>query len=167
MGGRAHLEDHVRAQGREPLPSFAGQRLPGVPPHPGGAGREQRTVGQPKAGRGVEGVAEPGEPVPLPPLSEDLAAAPAAFAARWGHDQPPGCGAPGAGAGGAGLRSRGANVFFLFGVWPYDRMASTALLTLISARYERGSIILTCNNGFAEWGEEGGDPVIATAILAD
>ncbi len=52
-----------------------------------------------------------------------------------------------------------------FGVWPYDRMASTALFTLISARYERGSIILTSNKGFAEWGEVLGDTVIATAIL--
>jgi len=52
-----------------------------------------------------------------------------------------------------------------FGVWPYDRMASTALFTLVSARYERGSIILTSNKGFAEWGEVLGDTVIATAIL--
>jgi len=52
-----------------------------------------------------------------------------------------------------------------FGVWPYDRLASTALFTLISARYERGSIILTANKSFAEWGEVLGDPVIATAIL--
>ena len=52
-----------------------------------------------------------------------------------------------------------------FGVWPYDRLASTALFTLISARYERGSIILTSNKGFAEWAEVLGDPVIATAIL--
>jgi len=52
-----------------------------------------------------------------------------------------------------------------FGVWPYDRLASTALFTLISARYERGSIILTSNKGFAEWGEVLGDNVIATAVL--
>lgn len=52
-----------------------------------------------------------------------------------------------------------------FGVWPYDRLAATALFALISARYERGSIILTSNKGFAEWGEVLGDPVIATAIL--
>lgn len=52
-----------------------------------------------------------------------------------------------------------------FGVWPYDRMAATALFALISARYERGSIILTSNKGFAEWGEVLGDAVIATAIL--
>ena len=52
-----------------------------------------------------------------------------------------------------------------FGVWPYDRSAATALFTLISARYERGSVILTSNKGFAEWGEVLGDPVVATAIL--
>jgi DNA replication protein DnaC len=52
-----------------------------------------------------------------------------------------------------------------FGVWPYDRLAATALFTLISSRYERGSIILTSNKGFAEWGEILGDSVIATAIL--
>jgi len=52
-----------------------------------------------------------------------------------------------------------------FGVWPYDRAGATALLALISARYERGSIILTSNKGFAEWGEVFGDSVIATAIL--
>jgi len=52
-----------------------------------------------------------------------------------------------------------------FGVWPYDRTAATALFSLISTRYERGSIILTSNKGFAEWGEVLGDAVIATAIL--
>ena len=52
-----------------------------------------------------------------------------------------------------------------FGVWPYDRAAATALFALISARYERGSIILTSNKGFAEWGDVLGDSVIATAIL--
>jgi len=52
-----------------------------------------------------------------------------------------------------------------FGVWPYDRAAATALFALISARYERGSVILTSNKGFAEWGEVLGDTVVATAIL--
>jgi DNA replication protein DnaC len=32
-----------------------------------------------------------------------------------------------------------------FGVWPCDRLAATALFTLVSARYERGSIVLTSN----------------------
>ena len=48
-----------------------------------------------------------------------------------------------------------------FGIWPYDRSAATAFFTLISARYERGSIILTSNKG----GELLGDTVIATAVL--
>ena len=52
-----------------------------------------------------------------------------------------------------------------FGVWPCDRLAATAFFTLISARYERGSVVLTSNKGFGEWGEVLGDPVIATAIL--
>lgn len=52
-----------------------------------------------------------------------------------------------------------------FGVWPYDRVAATALFALISARYERGSIILTSNKSFAEWGDVLGDAVIAAAIL--
>ena len=52
-----------------------------------------------------------------------------------------------------------------FGIWPYDRDAATAFFSLVSARYERGSIILTSNKGFAEWGELLGDAVIATAIL--
>lgn len=51
------------------------------------------------------------------------------------------------------------------GVCPYDRTAATALFALFSARYEKGSIILTSNKGFAEWGEVLGDTVIATAIL--
>jgi len=52
-----------------------------------------------------------------------------------------------------------------FGVWPYDRLAATVFFSLVSARYERGSILLTSNKGFGEWGEVLGDPVIATAIL--
>ena len=36
---------------------------------------------------------------------------------------------------------------------------------MISARYERDSVILTSNKGFAEWGGVLGDPVVATAIL--
>ena len=35
----------------------------------------------------------------------------------------------------------------------------------MSARYERGSSILTSNKGFGEWGELLGDTVIASAVL--
>ena len=51
-----------------------------------------------------------------------------------------------------------------FGIWPYDRESATAFFTLVSARYERGSIILTSNKGFGEWGELLGDSVIASAV---
>jgi DNA replication protein DnaC len=36
---------------------------------------------------------------------------------------------------------------------------------LVSARYERGSIILSSNKSYGEWGTIFGDPIIATAIL--
>lgn len=36
---------------------------------------------------------------------------------------------------------------------------------LVSARYEKGAMILTSNRGDSEWGEVFGDPVIATALL--
>ena len=52
-----------------------------------------------------------------------------------------------------------------FGIWPYDRESTTAFFSLVSARYERGSIILTSNKGFADWGELLDDTVIATPIL--
>ena len=56
-----------------------------------------------------------------------------------------------------------------FGNWlseyPALKIPATAFFTLISARYERGSIILTSNKGFGEWGELLGDSVIAAAIL--
>ena len=52
-----------------------------------------------------------------------------------------------------------------FGIWPYDRDSATAFFILVSARYERGSIILTSNKGFGEWGELLGDSVIASAVL--
>ena len=52
-----------------------------------------------------------------------------------------------------------------FGIWPYDRESAIAFFTLVSARYERGSIILTSNKGFGEWVELLGATVIASAIL--
>ena len=52
-----------------------------------------------------------------------------------------------------------------FGIRPYDRESATAFFTLVSARYERGSIMLTSNKGFGEWGELLGDSVIASAVL--
>ena len=39
-----------------------------------------------------------------------------------------------------------------FGIWPYDRESATAFFTLVSARYERGSIILTSKQGLRRVG---------------
>ena len=36
---------------------------------------------------------------------------------------------------------------------------------LVSRRYERGSMIITSNKAFTEWGQVLGDDVLATAIL--
>jgi DNA replication protein DnaC len=52
-----------------------------------------------------------------------------------------------------------------FGYLPLEGIAATLFFQLVSARYERGSIILTSNKSFAAWGEVLGDPVVATAIL--
>jgi DNA replication protein DnaC len=46
-----------------------------------------------------------------------------------------------------------------------DRPATTCLFQLISERYERGSMILTSNKSYGEWGAIFQDNVIASAIL--
>jgi DNA replication protein DnaC len=51
------------------------------------------------------------------------------------------------------------------GYLPLDRADANLAFQLISRRYERGSIILTSNKSFAEWGTVLGDDVLATAIL--
>jgi len=51
------------------------------------------------------------------------------------------------------------------GYLPLDDRGATLFFQLVTARYERGSILLTSNKGYAEWGSVFGDPVIATAIL--
>lgn len=44
------------------------------------------------------------------------------------------------------------------GYLPFDSVGATMLFQLVSARYERGSIILTSNKAFGEWGEIFGTP---------
>ncbi len=51
------------------------------------------------------------------------------------------------------------------GYLPLDEMGATIFFQLVSARYERGSIILTSNKSYGEWGSIFGDSIIATAIL--
>ena len=51
------------------------------------------------------------------------------------------------------------------GYLPCDRAAANMVFQLVSRRYERGSISLTSNKAFSEWGGVFSDDVIATAIL--
>jgi DNA replication protein DnaC len=51
------------------------------------------------------------------------------------------------------------------GYLPLDELGTTIFFQLVSARYERGSIILTSNKSYGEWGSIFGDTIIATAIL--
>ncbi|KEO82014.1 hypothetical protein EL26_17750 [Tumebacillus flagellatus] len=51
------------------------------------------------------------------------------------------------------------------GYLPIDRVAANLFFQVISARYERGSIVMSSNKNFGEWGEMRGDLVLATAIF--
>jgi DNA replication protein DnaC len=51
------------------------------------------------------------------------------------------------------------------GYLPVAAGGGNLFFQLVNARYERGSMILTSNRGFAEWGEVFGHPVVATALL--
>ncbi len=51
------------------------------------------------------------------------------------------------------------------GYLPMDDAGATIFFQLVSARYERGSIVLTSNKSFGDWGTIFGDAIIATAIL--
>lgn len=46
-----------------------------------------------------------------------------------------------------------------------DRDEANMFFQLISRRYERGSVIITSNKSFPEWGAVLGDDILATAIL--
>lgn len=51
------------------------------------------------------------------------------------------------------------------GYSPLDRVAGNLFFQLVCARYEKGSMILTSNKNFTEWGELMGDNALATAVL--
>jgi DNA replication protein DnaC len=50
------------------------------------------------------------------------------------------------------------------GYLPMDELGATIFFQLVSARYERGSTILTLNKSDGDWGSIFGDPIIATTI---
>lgn len=51
------------------------------------------------------------------------------------------------------------------GYLPLDEVGSTIFFQLVGARYEKGSIILTSNKSYADWGAIFGEQTLASAIL--
>jgi DNA replication protein DnaC len=51
------------------------------------------------------------------------------------------------------------------GYFPLDRLAAQFLFQLVSRRYQKGSLIITSNKSYGEWGDIFADPVLASAIL--
>ena len=51
------------------------------------------------------------------------------------------------------------------GYLPLSREEASLFFRLLVRRYEHGSLIVTSNKGFADWGDVFNDPVLATAIL--
>ncbi|PFN79053.1 AAA family ATPase [Bacillus sp. AFS076308] len=51
------------------------------------------------------------------------------------------------------------------GYFPFDELSANLLFQIISKRYEHGSIIITSNKSYVEWGKIFGDDVLATAVL--
>jgi DNA replication protein DnaC len=51
------------------------------------------------------------------------------------------------------------------GYIPFDGEAANLFFQLVSARYERASVIVTSNKPFGRWGEVLGDPVVAAAMI--
>lgn len=51
------------------------------------------------------------------------------------------------------------------GYLPMNREEASLFFRLLNLRYEKASIILTSNKGFADWGDMFGANVLATAIL--
>ena len=51
------------------------------------------------------------------------------------------------------------------GYIPFDPEAANLMFSLVSARYERASLIVTSNKPFSGWGEIFGDEVVAAAMI--
>lgn len=56
-------------------------------------------------------------------------------------------------------------IFDEMGYLALDSFAATCMFQLVSERYEKGSIILTSNKSYGDWGQIFADNVIASAIL--
>ena len=57
------------------------------------------------------------------------------------------------------------NVAEFVGYIPFEAEAANLFFQLISARYERASVIVTSNKPFGRWGEVFGDATVAAAMI--
>jgi DNA replication protein DnaC len=51
------------------------------------------------------------------------------------------------------------------GYLPFDQASANWIFQVVSRRADRGSIVLTSNRGFGDWGHVFADPVVAAAII--
>ena len=51
------------------------------------------------------------------------------------------------------------------GYLPMDQQSANWIFQVVSRRYDRGSIVLTSNRGFGDWGQVFADSVVASAIV--
>jgi DNA replication protein DnaC len=65
----------------------------------------------------------------------------------------------------AALRNPSLLIVDEIGYLPITASGTNLFFQVINARYEKGSMILTSNKSFKEWGEIFGDPIAASAML--
>jgi len=63
------------------------------------------------------------------------------------------------------LPAGGLGVLDEVGYIPFEPEAANLFFQLVSARYERGSLIVTSNKPFGRWGEVFGDDPVAAAMI--
>jgi DNA replication protein DnaC len=51
------------------------------------------------------------------------------------------------------------------GYIPFSKEGSELLFQVLAERYEKGSVMITTNLGFADWTQVFGDPVMTAALL--
>jgi DNA replication protein DnaC len=51
------------------------------------------------------------------------------------------------------------------GYVPFSKEGSELLFQVLAERYEKGSIVITTNLGFADWTQVFGDPIMTAALL--
>jgi DNA replication protein DnaC len=51
------------------------------------------------------------------------------------------------------------------GYLPMDQASANWIFQVVTRRYDKGSIVLTSNRGFSDWGQVFADQVVAAAIV--